>query len=163
VDATTYSNVLNGSIATNTPNYWQINADDVIQFIFEFTNYDDLNVIFMIESSNVRFVCDEYHIFTRDEKYKNDYFFEFPGLFVRTEIFKQCIESCQHGLQIEQGLSEAYFRLGLNQRYFKCAICKTNTDVFLSQDRFCVNSKCRLLDNLDENQGSSPFGGSHII
>ena len=36
-----------------------------VYITFEFTNYDDLNVNFMIESSNVRFVCDEYHIFTK--------------------------------------------------------------------------------------------------
>lgn len=104
---------------------------------------------------------DTYTVFVRNEQFRNLYFFEFPGLFVKADILHECLKHGTPGAQIEMGLTEAYFRLQYNVKYFKAALCLNGTEEYLKENAFCVNDKCRLLHNLDIHQGSSPFGGKH--
>ena len=108
-------------------------------------------------------VTDEYLFFQRLEKYKSNYFFEFPGLFIRSTLFKDTHQiACSYsGAQIEFGLSQAWFAMAYNYHYFKASVAKRNALDILLAEPAKVNSHCRLLENLDPNQGSSPFGGVH--
>jgi len=109
-------------------------------------------------------VCDsKYKIFLRLEKYKNDWFFEFPGLFIRTDLFRSCHDyACRFlsGMGIEQALTKAYFDMGYNYKYFKCSVALPDALKILKRDPSLVNSHCRLLHNLDVNQGSG-IGSRH--
>lgn len=105
----------------------------------------------------------DYLFFDRLEAYRSPYFFEFPGLFIRTTLFKECHKiACNYsGEQVEAALTRAWFSLGYNFKYYKTSVAKSGAlDVLLTEPSK-VNSHCRLLDNLDPNQGSSPFGGVH--
>tara|TARA_R100000664_G_scaffold31141_1_gene44462 strand:- start:17310 stop:18083 length:774 start_codon:yes stop_codon:yes gene_type:complete len=105
---------------------------------------------------------EEYRIFLRMEQFKNTYFFEFPGLFVKTDLFKEChFNPLQKGIQIEQSLSLTYLAKGFESKYFKASLCKKNALPILLEDGSKVNSHCRLLTNLDPEQGNSPLGGGH--
>lgn len=106
--------------------------------------------------------CENYVFFRRMEEYRNDVFFEFPGLFVRTEIFKKSHEfGSKIGGWIETALTSGYFANNFDKIYYKSSICKKNSLEILKSDCMKVNSHCRLLTNLDPHQGSSPFGGNH--
>lgn len=103
-------------------------------------------------------------IFTREEKLRNAWFFEFPGLFVRSDILKSCMDyASEHfpGQQVEQGLTSAYFAQEFNTKYFKCSIARPEAPAILREDPFKLNSHCRFLENLDPRQGQSPLGGCH--
>lgn len=106
---------------------------------------------------------DEYLIFRRMEEFRNDWFFEFPGLFIRTDLFKTCHESAKgRRKQIEQSLTDSYFNNWYDKIYYKCSIAKSNAlDILLSEPSK-VNSDCRLLENLDPHQGNGYFGGLHL-
>lgn len=111
---------------------------------------------------NIIVNSDEYIIFKRLEEFKNLWFFEFPGLWIRTSLFKECHNKSKSlGIQIEQGLTNSYYSHGYDSIYYKCSIAKKNALSILLSDGSKVNSHCRLLTNLDPNQGSSPFGGNH--
>jgi len=103
-----------------------------------------------------------YRIFERDENYKNAWFFEFPGLFVKSELFKKCHEESKKiGGQIEMALTSAYFNNKFNEKYYKCSIAKLHALETLHKNPAFVNTDCRLLTNLDANQGNSGMGGNH--
>jgi len=113
---------------------------------------------------NTIFEDDQRIVFERDEFFKNDWFFEFPGLFVREDIFKTChhfghLEN--KGIQVEMALTNAYIRTNLISKYYKCSLCKKEAPQILKQNPERVNSHCRFLQNLDPQQGSSPVGGNH--
>ncbi len=100
----------------------------------------------------------------RLEKFQSKWFFEFPGLFIRENIFRKCHEEAKRtkrNLQIEMGLTEAYFNLHIDHEYYKASYCKEDTYSILKEHPERVNSHCRFLYNLDPNQGNSPFGGHH--
>lgn len=113
-------------------------------------------------NENVILSADEYDIFLRMEEYRNDVFFEFPGLFIRTEIFKR---SHQEALVIrgwiETALTSGYFSNGFDKIYYKASVCKKNALDILNEDASLVNSHCRLLTNLDPRQGNGGLGGGH--
>ena len=111
---------------------------------------------------NIITETDDYLIFRRLEEFRNPWFFEFPGLWIRTELFKTCHESAKGiSQQVEQGLTSAYFNSNLDKTYFKCSVAKKGSLEILKEDGNKVNSHCRLLSNLDPMQGNSPLGGSH--
>jgi hypothetical protein len=105
---------------------------------------------------------EEYIIFRRLEEYKNAWFFEFPGLWIKTKLFKDCHARARGtGKQIEEGLTRAYFDASYEEKYYKSSICTKNALSILLEDGAKVNSHCRLLTNLDPAQGNSPLGGHH--
>ena len=114
-------------------------------------------------NDNMILECDNYDFFRRMEEYRNDVFFEFPGMFIRTEIFKKSHEYAKecHGW-VETALTNGYFYNKFDEKYYKSSVCKKNSLNILIDDCTKVNSHCRLLTNLDPHQGSSPFGGNHV-
>ena len=105
---------------------------------------------------------DDYRIFQRLEEYKSAWFFEFPGLFIKTDLFKECHNKAKGlGKQIEQALTISYLDNGYSEKYYKASIAKSNALSILLEDGSKVNSHCRLLTNLDPSQGNSPLGGCH--
>lgn len=106
---------------------------------------------------------DEYLIFRRMEEFKNDWFFEFPGLFIRTDLFKTCHEKAKGSRkQIEQSLTDSYFNNWFDKTYYKSSIAKNGALKTLLSEPVKVNSHCRLLENLDPHQGNGYFGGLHF-
>jgi hypothetical protein len=127
-------------------------TDDGHQFIGDLKYMNDNT---MIKNS-------EYRIFKRMEEYANAWFFEFPGLFIKTDLFKKCHKVAKTmGGQIEQALTKAYINEGFVNKYYKCSIAKLNSLELLKINSMCVNHDCRLLTNLDSNQGNSSHGGNH--
>lgn len=83
-------------------------------------------------------------------------------MFIRTDLFKKCHElaKTKHG-QIEQALTSAYFGEKFQDSYYKCSIAKIDALDILQKNAMLVNSDCRLLTNLDVNQGGNPHMGNH--
>lgn len=105
---------------------------------------------------------EEYRIFKRDFKFANAWFFEFPGLIIRTDLFKRCHEGAKRrGGQVEQALTTSFMEDGFKEKYYKCSVAKLNALEYLKINPMSVNTECRLLTNLDVNQGNSPLGGNH--
>lgn len=104
--------------------------------------------------------------FLREEENRDKHFFEFPGLFVRADLLRQCLDyTMKHcrKMQIEQALTKAWFDLGFHEKYWKASIAKSNFHDVFNDDYKQVFNKCRLLTNLDPRQGSSPYFGSHTV
>ena len=56
----------------------------------------------------------------RDPSLSNAWFFEFPSMFVKTKIFKNCIDTSLtnfKSIQIEQSYTKSYFHLGYHIEY----------------------------------------------
>jgi hypothetical protein len=56
----------------------------------------------------------------RNPKFNNGWFFEFPSLFIKTDIFNTCINTSLtrfKGRQIEQSYTMSYFSLGYHEKY----------------------------------------------
>jgi len=56
----------------------------------------------------------------RDSSLSNAWFFEFPSMFVKTKIFKNCIDTSLtnfKSIQIEQSYTKSYFHLGYHIEY----------------------------------------------
>lgn len=105
-------------------------------------------------------------VFRRLEEKRNDYFFEFPGLFANTVVFRTCL-SCAiknfHGKSIEEGLTAAYFHLGFDESFYKASIAKSNLPHIIETNPDAFIKECRLLENLDPEQGCSSSGGNHYF
>jgi hypothetical protein len=109
---------------------------------------------------------DKYTMFFRDEAGRSNYFIDFPGLFIRKSVLRNCLDGTVKRAQIEAGLTAAYFKLGMENTFKKVSIClNTGIDIINNTPEIITKEwhNCRLLDNLDPNQGSSPHGGSHNI
>lgn len=122
--------------------------------------YGDLDSV----KDNILLEKGDYLVFRRLEQKRNDYFFEFPALFIRSDLFKLCHESAKKhysGLQVEMGLTKAWFREKLDRMYYKCSLCKKDILNIVSHKPLEIFNKARLITCLDPNQGSSPFGGNH--
>lgn len=114
-------------------------------------------------NDNILLENERYVFFKRIEEYKNNFFFEFPGLFIRTELFKQCHLTAKEnkGTTIEMGLSDAYFQNDIDKNFYKCSVTKSNFLEVLLKDVPTAMTNCRMLHNLDVNQGSALVGGVH--
>lgn len=127
---------------------------------FPANQYGDLSKV----KDNILLENDDYLIFKRLEKDRNEWFFEFPALFIRTELFKLCHEVAKKkysGLQMEMGLTKAWFYEKLEKEYYKCSVCKHALFSIVGDEPLEIFKKSRLIDCLDPKQGSSPFGGNH--
>lgn len=112
---------------------------------------------------NKIYSSESYYSFLRLEDYKSKWFFEFPGLFVIQDIFEKCHKKAKEyiNFQVEMGLTKAYFELNFDKIYFKSSVCKNNLLEVSNSNPSEINNLCRLLTNLDPNQGNSPLGGHH--
>ena len=129
-------------------------------WIVKDNNYGDISLI----NENILLENDNYLFFKRLEAYKNDFFFEFPGLFIRTDLFKKCHTTVKNNNQpvgIEAGLSNAYFENNIHKDFFKCCVVKPGFLEALRGNVGVAMSNFRLLHNLDKNQGSQSFNGTH--
>ena len=53
----------------------------------------------------------------KDEKYKNTCWVVFPVIIMKTDLMYTCLHNAEHGKQIEEGYSDAWFQLGYNRNY----------------------------------------------
>ena len=53
----------------------------------------------------------------KDEQFKNEYWVVFPVMLMRTDLMRQCLQDADRGMQIEQGYSKSWFRLGFDKQY----------------------------------------------
>ena len=113
---------------------------------------------------------ESYRIFVREEMSNDGYFFEFPGLFVRTKLFSECLLASQKNMRgIENGLTTTYFTGEYYKKYYKCSLGRTNLVDVLRTEGMVITSnwqtqagtKLRLLNNLDPKQGSGPGSQSN--
>lgn len=121
--------------------------------------YGDLN----LTHKNILLENEKYLVFRRLEKKRDDYFFEFPALFIRTELFKRCHETAKKrypGIQVEKGLTKAWFKEKLDKKFYKCSLCKHDILGIVCDHPLEVFMKSRLITTLDPNQGNSPVGGN---
>lgn len=104
--------------------------------------------------------------FKREELNRDIHFFEFPGLFVRTDLLRKCLDYAAQNcisMQIEQALTKAWFELKLDMSFFKCSIARSSLPDQIMLDDKQIFKNCRFLTNLDPKQGSSGYFGSHHI
>lgn len=128
---------------------------------FPANEYGDLNLV----KDNVLLENDNYLIFRRLEEKRNDFFFEFPALFIKTKLFKECHRVATKffsGQQVEMGLTSAWFSSFQNEKYYKCSLAKKDIYGIVCDDPLTVFKKSRLIECLDPQQGSSPVGGNHV-
>lgn len=109
---------------------------------------------------------EDYLFFRRLDEKRDDYFFEFPGLFVRTDIFKSCAGG-RYLRSIEYDLTKEYFQQGINVRYYKASICKHSVFDVLEFYTYSYYYKelmetAKLIRLLDENQGGIKWDLSKI-
>jgi hypothetical protein len=115
---------------------------------------------------NTLYKSNNFLAFERLEKYKTDYFITFPCALFRTNILKQCVDVAIHlfkGEQIESGITRAYFKLGLDETFYKTTICRPDTYEKLL-DNMSNERDCGFVHTLDPNQGRGldTFGGNYI-
>ena len=109
---------------------------------------------------------DDYFSFLRMEKYRNPWFFEFPGIFIDKNILKELLYLANDkfkGYQIEMALTAAWFYGGFDKKYFKVSIAKNNFFDILADDPMRLHDESRLLTNLDKTQGAFIYGGNPAI
>ncbi len=127
---------------------------------FPKNKYGDLNHV----KDNILLENNSYLVFRRLEEKRNDWFFEFPALFIRTDLFKRCHEKAREkypGLQVEMGLTKAWFKEKIDKKYYKSSLCKKDILDIVCANPLEIFQKSRLITCLDPHQGASPVGGNH--
>ncbi len=117
----------------------------------------------LLNCNNNRIYSDDQHMaFIREEEHRNDYFFEFPSLFISQKLFIKCLNTINYHLnespkpfQIERALTSFWFASKLNQYFFKCCYCKNNLLEVLNEEPTKMMERCALIKTLDPNQGSN--------
>ena len=69
----------------------------------------------------------EAKIFLRQEKFKNDFFINFPVIIFKREVLQQLIEYIKNnkqGVQVEQAFSQAWFETEIYKKYFTVSYIK---------------------------------------
>jgi len=72
-------------------------------------------------------LSNEWCAMKRHEQYRNNFFIDFPATFMRTDLLKMCIDKCvedSHGREIEHGITQAWFDLELDKKFFKLSLLK---------------------------------------
>ncbi len=127
---------------------------------FPANQYGDLDRV----KDNILLTNKDCLVFRRLEKKRNDWFFEFPALFIRTELFKLCHRIAKEkfpGLQIEKGLTKAWFNAKLEKKYYKCSLCRKDILNIVGDNPLKIFRKSRFITELDPKQGSNPFKGNN--
>jgi len=107
---------------------------------------------------------DDSIVFTRLEEWRNDYFVEFPALFINKQLFIDIFRHSQVFFkdQIERSLTSSYFMLKKDQNFFKCSSIKADTINILKNNPFNFKD-CINIILLDANQGSgADIGNSNF-
>jgi len=114
--------------------------------------------------NNIIYSDDKTIVFKRLDEYRNPWFFCFPVLFIRKDIFKKCHEYALKylkGMQIEMALTKAYFDLRLDLQYYKATMLKTGADDLLLQYTDSEDIEYSYMDLLDKAQGLNVYGNNH--
>lgn len=101
--------------------------------------------------------------FRRIEETRDDFFFDFPCVFVRKDIFEKCLLHAMEfnvNCQIEYALSLSWFQLGLNEEFYKSSILKKEFLEYRSNDAMDIHRKARFFKILDPLQGHFAYGGN---
>lgn len=109
---------------------------------------------------------DNYFSFLRLEKYKNPWFFEFPGIFINKNLLKELLILANDkfkGYQIEVALTAAWFSGEFDKKYYKASIAKNIFVDLVKEDPMKLHDESRLLKNLDKTQGAFIYGGNPTI
>jgi hypothetical protein len=89
-------------------------------------NIDELNDYLKSEKS-YKELSSETKIFLRQEKFKNDFFINFPVIIFKREVLQQLIEYIKNnkqGVQVEQAFSQAWFETEIYKKYFTVSYIK---------------------------------------
>ena len=108
--------------------------------------------------SNDNLIC-----FKRIEETRDDFFFDFPCLFVRKEVFKKCLLHAMEfnkNCQIEFALSLSWFQLDMDKDYFKASILKKSFLDYRYKDAMDIHRKARFFKIIDPLQGHFAYGGN---
>lgn len=119
-------------------------------------------------NTNTIFSDEKHMAFIREEEHRNDYFFEFPSLFISQKLFLKCLNTINYHLnnsskpfQIERALTSFWFASSLHKYFFKCCYCKNNLLEVLKEEPVKMMEQCALIKILDPNQGSGmAIGGN---
>lgn len=106
---------------------------------------------------------DQLFCFRRLEETKDDFFFEFPGLFIRRDLFEKCLTHCMENnnkCQIEFGLSLSWFELHLYKNYYKASILKRDFLNYRNSNAMDILHKGRFFKIIDPLQGQFAYGGN---
>jgi hypothetical protein len=106
---------------------------------------------------------DKVFCFRRLEETKDDFFFEFPGLFIRRDLLEKCLIHCMENnknYQIEYGLSLSWFQLHLYKNYYKASILKREFLDFRHADAMNILNSGRFFKIIDPLQGHFAYGGN---
>lgn len=106
---------------------------------------------------------DNLFCFRRLEETKDDFFFEFPGLFIRKDLLHKCLIHTMEfnkNCQIEYGLSLSWFDLHLYKNYYKASILKRDFLNFRNTNAMNILHHGRLFKIIDPLQGQFAYGGN---
>jgi hypothetical protein len=116
-----------------------------------------------LAEENVIYSDDKFFCFRRLEETRDDFFFEFPGLFIRRDLLEKCLIHCMEhnkGYQIEFALSLSWFQLNLNENYYKASILKREFLDYRTTDAMEILHKGRFFKIIDPLQGHFAYGGN---
>lgn len=108
---------------------------------------------------NAIVISENYFITKRMSEFASAYFFEFPALWIKTDIFRRSHNMAKrYSNQVEESLTKAYKELGFYNTYYKASIIKKEC---LKTTDYTKIIDCLYIELLDPQQGKSVLGGSH--
>lgn len=118
----------------------------------------------MATAENNQIYSDENVIcFRRLEETRDDFFFEFPGLFIRRDLLEQClVHSLEYNknYQIEFALSLSWFQLNLDKNFYKASILRKEFLNYRNTDAMKILHNGRFFKIIDPLQGHFAYGGN---
>ena len=107
-------------------------------------NINELNE-YLKSDKSYKELSPETKVFLRQEKFKNDFFINFPVIIFKREVLQQLIEYIKKNkqrVQVEEAFSQSWFETEMNKKYFTVSYIKnfknlefkyTNDSSFMSQ------------------------------
>lgn len=89
-------------------------------------NIDELND-YLKSDKSYKELSSETKVFLRQEKFKNDYFINFPVIIFKREVLQHLIEYIKNNkqrVQIEEAFSQSWFETEMNKKYFTVSYIK---------------------------------------
>ena len=115
------------------------------------------------------YAFDKYTIWLRQNKSIDNFFINFPVLFIKREIFHQCFHCAKElfrGTTIEVGFTKAFVHLGLHEKYSKIHIFNQMPELEKLKDMSSTDISLEYFNNLllMDNKETAPgldFSVSH--
>jgi hypothetical protein len=117
----------------------------------------------VLAEQNEIYSDDKLFCFRRLEETKDDFFFEFPGLFIRKDLLEKCLVHCveyNKNCQIEFGLSLSWFQLHLYKNYYKASILRREFLEYRNTNAMNILHQGRFFKIIDPLQGQFAYGGN---